>query len=391
MKQMRASIAMLSLVMLAGQAWAQNEGDKPAQAPAAEQPLKGPEVKDGSTPGERKKFTTPSKAADAKAAAKTPPMSIYVRALDVLRGDQAMDEVRLTTEQDEKFKQIAEEYTKTYREFIEKHREELTELRKEASENERTRIDAVLREARGQRGGFGGGPGGRGGRGGEGGGMGGGPGGGQGGEGRPRRDEMDAPPPAEPAKEAKPAEEAKKPETTSAKKPQTKAQEAKKPGAKNAQPKNGKKGENESPASARLRELYAQLPDVAATEAKIWNDLTKAQQPVFKAELDRLMKESEELDARRKAMMDVDLNRSFEEIMNDPNVPEQMKERLRNIPEDRREEALERMKDMQKRVREGGGPGGPGGGGPGRGRGGEGGQGGGGEGQRRPRRDNGDN
>jgi len=193
--------------------------------------------------------------------------------------------------------------------------------------------------------------------------------------------QADRPAADRPADEAKPADTAKKPsKATEVKKP-----DAKKPAAKQA----GKKGENESPASPRLRELYAELPDVAAAQAKIWNDLTKAQQPVFKAELDRLMKESEDREKQRKDMMEIDLNRSFDDLMNDPKVPEQMKERLRNIPEDRREEAMERMKQMQERMREGGGPGGPGGGRRGEGRGGEG-RGGEGGGERRPRRDAGD-
>src|SRR5262245_31656947 len=127
----------VSLLALAGPAWAQDS--KPPQDPV----LKGPKVRDGSTPGESRRFSGGNGGPRDRMGQETP-HRVFVRAFDVLRADQADMSVRLTDEQDAKLRTINEDFTKAAQSYREQHEAEVRDLAKNLAPEDRRRLQAFL-------------------------------------------------------------------------------------------------------------------------------------------------------------------------------------------------------------------------------------------------------
>ena len=112
-------------------------------------------------------------------------------------------------------------------------------------------------------------------------------------------------------------------------------------------------------AKARLQELLESAPKPADTHAKMFAVLTDAQKPVLQKELDRLKKEVEDRQMAPKARKKVEgrLGKDGKEpgagapdagpitSIDDPRIPERMRERLKNMRPEDRQQALERLKE----------------------------------------------
>ena len=345
-----AAVSILALMLSAGMAYGQDSEKKtetPAKQTEAPGKMRGPAVRDNSQPGQRQRFAN-QPANRAATQQQLLPMATYVRGLEVLKGEKAKENVRLTEEQDTKIKALVEEYNKTAKEYLEKHRDEVMELMRSASPQQRRQVfqfmselenrDITQQGGQGGRGGFGfgGGPGGPGGPGGEGrgrGGEGGGPGG-PGGEGGGRRRGGEGGGPGGPGGPGGGEDGGRRTNTENG-------------GDAMGQPERLSAEET----TKRLKELRDGAPNLGEYQQKILDTLTKVQQPLFKAELEKLRKQTPE--ALMEAMSKVDLkDKTAEDLLKDPKVPETIKERIRNVPEDQRQPMIDRMRRMQERQRE---------------------------------------
>lgn len=127
-----------ALVSLAGTSLAQGQ-------PPADNVLGGPKVKDNSVPGAKSRFAAGKGDKKDRALDRGIPPGVYVKALDVLRADQASEGVRLTPEQDEKIRAIQRDFIDSERDYIQGHRQELMALRADLPPEMRARVDERLR------------------------------------------------------------------------------------------------------------------------------------------------------------------------------------------------------------------------------------------------------
>lgn len=283
-------VGLLAMSLFAGLAAAQ------ADQPAKDEPaLKGPAVKDNSLPGQKRTFGEGGK--ERKAGDRPIPLPVIMKALDSIRGEQA-GENRLTPDQDARLKAGFEEFQASTRAYLEKNREEIASLRSQLSAEDRAKFDQAF-----------------------------------GGQGR--------------------------------------ALQAKKTGFKGKAPKNGEKSPDKSPekapgdemmnpgetpmvdaeasakARARLMEIYAGRPKPEDAQAKAWAVLTEAQRKVVQEEVAKAQKESAKKPGKPAGGAPVgDLkNKTADEIMNDPRLPEKLRERLKNMTPEQREDAIKRLKE----------------------------------------------
>lgn len=281
-------VGLLAMSLFAGLAM--------AQAPVKDEPaLKGPPVKDNSLPGQKRTFGEGGK--ERKAGDRPTPLPVIMKALEALRGEQA-GENRLTAEQDAKLKAGFEEFQKSTREYLEKNQEEIATLRSRLSAEDRAKFDQAF-----------------------------------GGQGR--------------------------------------ALQASKKGFKGKAPKNGEKGPDKSPgaapademmnpgespkpdaeasakARARLMEIYAGRPKPEDAQAKAWSVLSEAQRKIVQEEVAKLQKDAGKRAARPAgggALSDLK-SKTAEEIMNDPRLPEKLRERQKAMTPEQREDAIKRLKE----------------------------------------------
>jgi len=134
--------ALIAAVGLAGVCFA--EPEKQAMPPT-EDVLKGPAVKDNSVPGQNRRFGTGP--ADRRMAQRSPAMPVVVRALNVLRGEQA-GEHRLSEDQDGRLKKVLSDFESETRTYLQTHREEISRLVKSLPAEERTRVNRQFGEGR---------------------------------------------------------------------------------------------------------------------------------------------------------------------------------------------------------------------------------------------------
>lgn len=105
----------------------------------------------------------------------------------------------------------------------------------------------------------------------------------------------------------------------------------------------------EANARAKAREeikaLYDASPKIETTQGKMWAVLTEPQRPLVEAEVKRLRAEMEKrrnpaaLGAKNSDAMPLE-------------IPEQMRERLANLPPEQRERIMQRLKEMPETMRE---------------------------------------
>lgn len=264
--------------------------------------LKGPEVKDNSIPGQKRSFGDGDKG--AKGAARPLAMPAMNKALDVLRGENA-GENKLSADQESQIKADFDAFRTTTVEYLDAHRAELTTLRSQLSPQDRARADQALNEGKNLRLGKNGIKG------------------------------KDKP-------ESKPAKSDSK-------------QNKKNADAPEADPmmdpaENKVDAETSAKARARLAEILAGRPKPEDTQAKVFARLTEAQRKLVQEEIARLRQEMEKRAKDAKgagagSLVDELKGKSAEEIMNDPRVPERLRERLKNMTPEEREHAIKRLKE----------------------------------------------
>lgn len=340
--------AAFALFVSAGGAYAQD--NRP--------PLRGPDVKDASPPGEKNSFVRGGKDRKDQAAQRGAPVAM-MRAINSLRSPETPEDLRLSPDQDQQIKGIMDSVRDDMRAFRESHGQEIRDLVRDLSPEARKKVADKVRPFLGAdkgpegRGPEAGGPGER--RG---------PGGPEGERPRARKPKGDQPPPGEgdPMDEMRPGD-----------------------GPKD-RPKDGPK--DDAAALARLKELAEKAPDMQAAETKAWNVLNEPQQKFVKGRLEEMRKEAEQrrLDnppdkAKEKAQRKIDkaddkADRKAEKKKNkNPDaapakpdapgrgqadrenlrerIPPEMREKLRDMSPEERREAVRRWMEENR------GPGAP--------------------------------
>jgi hypothetical protein len=243
---MRTRLLMTALVLttLAGSALAQTQPAK-----TDDSALQGPAVKEAGVPGESRQFAD-GKAKHKERLGTEIPHPLFMRALEVLRGDSADASVRLTADQDSKIKAISQAFTDSVSQYRQDHMAEARDLIQQFSPEDRKKAQQFLnREGRGQDG--------------------------------------KAPKLGDKAKGKGKAPEAP-----------TATDDANSDSMTGTAQVDPKKSEE---AKAKLRELFEGAPKPADTHAQIFGVLTDTQKPVFQKELDRLKKEMEDRSGAKRA------------------------------------------------------------------------------------------
>lgn len=295
-----AGLCAITLTMLAGTAL--------AQAQAADAPLSGPAVKDGSVPGESRKLTG-GKSTDRKEARDRPlPHLMFMKAFEVLRGPDAPKAIALSPDQKDDLDLLDEDFKQSMMKYREDHMQEVQELRGKLTGEDRKKVGQFLREADGRRGG----PGGKGEKGGPGGKRG--PGGPPPGDGMMQDDAKAAP---------------------------------------------TDKAASEH-AVARLQEIRDGAPKPADLHARMIALLTDAQRPAFDAELAKVQGGWEQQQKERLAGRFAEKGKGSAKgngrgngkglsdggpitSIDDPRIPDRMRDRIKNLPADQQQKALDRV------------------------------------------------
>lgn len=328
--------AAFALFISAGGVYAQD--DRP--------PLRGPDVKDASPPGEKNSFVRGGKDRKDQAAQRGAPIAM-MRVINSLRSAETPENLRLSPEQDQKIKGIMDSVRDDMRAFRDAHGQEIRDLVRGLSPEARKKVVDKIRPFLAAEGG----PKGDGPEGAPGARRG--PGGPEGDKPRAKKPKGDRPPPPPPG-EGEPMDEMRRGD-----------------GPKD-HPKDGPK--DDAVALDRLKDLADQAPDLKAAETKAWNVLNEPQQKFVKERMEAMRKEAEQrrLDnppdkAKEKAERKIEKKKDKNA---DPapggqgrgqvdrenlreRIPPELREKLRDMsPEERREA-------VRKWVEENGGPGAP--------------------------------
>lgn len=265
------------LATLAGTAGAQEK--KPD-----DEALKGPAVKDDA-PGTRK-FTQKGQQRGQQEV----PIRVFMKALEVIRGEQASEDVRLTAEQNEQLKAHMDGYQAEVAKFREANGEKIRALAAKLSPEDRKKAMQRLAPYLNERGGR---PGEKGDK-----------------KARPGND--------------KPADEMGDPMT----------------------PVDEKESNG---AMYQLKKLAENAPNQANVQAKLWTVLTDAQKPLVQKELERIQKEQREknkpADGAKPGEPGAD------PIMDNPRIPQELKDKLKDMTPEERRAALREYR--QKRQQDG--------------------------------------
>ncbi|MBI1190657.1 MAG: hypothetical protein GC200_08280 [Tepidisphaera sp.] len=314
-----AGVSALSLFIFAGHALAQDAA-----------PLSGPAVKDGSVPGEARKLTG-GQSADRKEKRDRPlPHPMFMKAFDALKGEGVDKSIALTSDQQDDLDVLNEDFHQSMMKYRQDHMQEVQQLRGELTAQDRKKVDGFLRELGGRPGGK------RGERG---------PGGPGGPEGRRPHGPDGAPPPPPDGENAPPPP------------PPGDDPMMQDPMNDSKAPTDQAKSEN---AMGRLREIMEGAPKPADLHAKMIAVLTDAQRPVFDkalaAEQSKWEQEQKDRMAQRfaekgkgagkgKGKLGKDILGDGGPItsIDDPRLPEKMRDRLKNLPADQQQKALDRL------------------------------------------------
>jgi len=280
----RHTLVIASLIALAGTpVFAQ-------QTPDAEPPLKGPAVKDGGIPGQQRKFSGGGGGDRKDRMAQQIPPVAYLRALHVLRGDKATEDVRLTPEQEEQIKTAEREYREQVEAYRTAHAEEIKALREKLPARERRRVDEMLSAP------------------------------GRPGEQRPR--------------DAKPAERPARDDAPMTDEPMQEQDPAAIEAARN-----------------RLREIAAGAPKAADTQARVYSVLTPPQREIFNTELERIRKELQNRRPGQQAGPKGETpgqNAGGPANLDDSRIPERIREKLKDATPEERERILKELQERQR-------------------------------------------
>lgn len=280
-------LVMVAVVGLATSAWAMQP---------AEQPLKGPPVNDNSVPGVKKSFGDGAAGKNGKARLQEmgPTMIVFGRALDTLRNDAA-GENKLTSEQDTKIRELREAFEAKAKAYMDEHKNEVKSLLEKVSPQDRAKFGQALGKEGGRLGlakrGFKGKAGDKG--------------------------EKNA----EPMTDSKPAVNS----------------------------------EESGKARERLKAIFDGRPKPQDTQTQMYAVLSETQKKLVQEALQkqrdeatkRLTEKKKTAGGEEKPAGNLgDLkNKSADEIMNDPRVPERLRERLKAMSPEDREKAVARIRE----------------------------------------------
>jgi len=301
-----AVITAACLALLAGTAAGQDR--KPAPGNRGEPALKGPPVREGGVPGEQRRFAGGGEGGPKERMQRDIPHRAFVRAFEVLRRDEAGEDVRLTQRQDEKLRSLGEGFREEMEDYRAEHRKEVEKLARQLPPEDRRRVEGFLNGPRE--------PGAREGQ------QRGGPGGGQrgpGGQERRPEGDMDAPP-----RQGRP-NQGEKPD--------------RRPEGDDAQAQE---------ARQRLKEIMEGAPRAADVHAKMFSVLTAEQRPLVEKELERVRGELE----RRRSMGGPDGERPNGQGpgpggADGPRMSEEGRERLKNMSPEERERFKQEVRERR--------------------------------------------
>ena len=261
-----------------------------SQPKKADEPaLKGPAVKEGGVPGENRQFGD-GKVKGKERMGTEIPHRLFMQAVNSLRGETVDASVRLSDEQDSKIKAINDAFMESLSKYRADHMEEAKGLIKQLPPDEQRKAREFLgREARGLDG--------------------------------------KAPKLGEKGKgKGKPPADATPDDMTG----QTDA----------------KKAED---AKTKLRELFEGAPKPADTHTQIFGVLNDAQKAAFQKQLDSLKKEMQDRAGEKRLDKKAAAKDPAAVDLTDPRIPEQMRERLKNMSPEERQQALQRLQERLKR------------------------------------------
>ncbi len=274
---------MVGAALLATLAGTANAQDKKPEDDA----LKGPAVKDDA-PGTRK-FTQKGQQRGQQEV----PIRVFMKAVEVLRGEKAADEVRLTPEQNEQLKAHMDGYQAEGAKFRDADGEEIRGLVAKLNPEDRKKAMQRLAPYLNERGG-------------------------------------------------RPGEKGEKKARPGAPKP---ADEMNDPMAP-ADPKES------GAAMDELKALAETAPKQADVQAKLWTVLTDAQKPLVQKELERIQKEQREKNKPADgAKPGEPVKPGADPLMDNPRIPQELKDKLKDMTPEERRAALREYR--QKRQQDG--------------------------------------
>lgn len=299
MQTILRALTAAAVLACAGATWAQDSA-----------PLKGPSGDDKSVPGETRKFGGPGGDRKERAAQMPVRHPMFMQALDVLRGDKAEEGVRLTPEQDEKIAGIDRDMKAKAEAFRSDHGEEIRGLVSKLTPEDKRRFAAILAQM-----------------------------------GQPARGE-----------DAKGAGRPATGQRGGVKRPN--AERANKPAGGDDAMMQEPDAAGAEQAREKLRTLMETAPRPEDAHKAIFGVLTEAQRPLVQAEIERMRKEMEKRGAEGGKQFDREKERAGRKLdkkeaeameggaptsIDDPRIPERMRERLKNLPEDQQQAALKRL------------------------------------------------
>lgn len=299
MQTILRALTAAAVLACAGATWAQDSA-----------PLKGPSGDDKSVPGETRKFGGPGGDRKERAAQMPVRHPMFMQALDVLRGDKAEESVRLTAEQDEKIAGIDRDMKAKAEAFRAEHGEEIRGLVSKLTPEDKRRFAALLGQM-----------------------------------GQPGRGER-----------AKGAGRPAAGQREGVKRPN--AERASKPAEGDDAMMQTPDAASAEQAREKLRTLMETAPRPEDAHKAIFGVLTEAQRPLVQAEIERMRKEMEQRAAEGGKQFDREKERAGRKLdkkegeameggaptsIDDPRIPERMRERLKNLPEDQQQAALKRL------------------------------------------------
>jgi len=278
-------VSFVSLAALAAMASAQG-------ASPSDQPLKGPKVQDETVPGESRRFSSGAQGRKDSVGGNIPHKT-FMKAIDSLRGDQADSAVRLAKDQIAKLEEIEVELKAAQRSYMQEHRAEIMKARRDADPAVRRRIDTLLSQLQGTK--------------------------------RSKIGEGDA----------------------DAMEPAAKDQTSKDSGDAMQDEKMTDQGESGAAKANRemLKQLFEGAPKAEDYHGKMWAILTEAQREAVQKEIAKSKAELEAKKTPKKAALknkgeaDADLDLSA--------LPAKVRERLRNMTPEQREEAIRRFLERE--------------------------------------------
>ena len=217
------------------------------------------------------------------------PMRVYMQSLNALRGEAAAEDVRLTAEQDAKLKEVMLGFQADIAKFRETHEAEIRELMAKLSPEDRRKVVNRLAPILAAA------PGGRNG--------------------------------------AKNADKTAKAPTQN---------------DMQGDPMQAPDAAESAQALDRLKELGGTMPQFADAQSKMWGVLNEGQRAIVQKELDTYRQEQKNKSAKNAAPAAP----GQDPIMDNPRIPQDMKDKLKDMTPEQRREVIRKWREQKKAERE---------------------------------------